>query len=184
MKGRRKMGDGNPLWSHRCIYLLTWGRFEEIIQVLFDEIIQSGFRPNAIVSIAKGGLVAGVKLAHLFDIPQFGVIYIEHNKTSDLFPERDVPKMHWSEIPRIENSRVLIVDDIVGSGETMELASNVTRTYAPLSIKTASLVVNSNSNRYPDFFALEVDDWIVFPWESTTELHMTADVEGLPIVEV
>jgi hypoxanthine phosphoribosyltransferase len=176
--------NDSKLWNHRYIYLLTWKRFEEVIQVLFNRILQSGYVPDSLVCIAKGGLVPGVKLAHLLNIPQLDVVYIKRNITSDLFPERTLPELYWSEITNIEKSRVLIIDDIVGSGDTMILASNVAEAYGPLSVKTASLVVNINCNRYPDFFVLEVDDWIVFPWESIAKLQITTDVQGLPIIEV
>jgi len=184
MSEQRRHSGGNALWHHHHIYLLTWSRFEETVRALFESIVQSGYVPNAIVSIAKGGLVPGVKLAHLFDVPEFGVIYIKRNVTSAYFPERDSPKLYWSGIPRIENSRILIVDDIVGSGDTMGLARSVTQGLGPRSIKTASLVVNANSGQYPDFCALEVDDWIVFPWEAPVDFTRSAFTQNLPIVEV
>lgn len=171
----------SSLWNHRHIYVLSWNKFEESIQSLLDKIVNSEYTPDAIVSIAKGGLVIGTKLAHLFDAQEFGIIYIKRNQTSDLFSIRKSPELYWEKITDITDLNVLIVDDIVGSGDTMKIATEIVKGYNPRSIRTLGLVVNKNAGSYPDFFDIEVDDWIVFPWESNANLQQAKDKQIVSI---
>ncbi|ETR70221.1 MAG: phosphoribosyltransferase [Candidatus Magnetoglobus multicellularis str. Araruama] len=147
----KKQNNSNSLWNHRYIYLISWNKFEERSQVLFNEIVNSGYTPNVIISIAKGGLVIGTKLAYLFDVQEFGVIHIKRNTTSDLFSVRNSPELCWAKITEITDLNILIIDDIVGTGDTMNLSVEIVKSHNPRTIKTLSLVVNKNAKKYPDF---------------------------------
>lgn len=174
----------NFLWDRRCVYLLTWDRFEYAVRSLYECIAESHYKPDTILSIARGGLVPGLKIAHLFDIPHFEVLCVRHNTTSDMFPERNTPQVCWSNIASLEHSQVLIVDDIVGSGETMQIALDLARRCEPAAIRTASLVFNKHGARPPDYFTWEVDDWVIFPWESVHRFREEASSRHLSIREL
>jgi len=74
-----------------------------------------------------------------------------------------------SDMPDIDVSgrNVLIVDEIVDRGTTLERVSEIFNAKGVASLKTAVLFVNKERCHFPpDFFARETDDWIVFPWET------------------
>lgn len=73
--------------------------------------------------------------------------------------------------------RVLIVDDIMGDGGTMELATKTVLDLGAAESRSAVVVRNVGSRSRPDFFAAEVDDWTVFPWEE----QPTADQRTAPV---
>lgn len=155
-----------PLWNHAHIYSLSWSRFEEACQDLYAQISTSNFRPDLIVGIARGGLVPSVRLSHMFGDPALGVISIRRNAGSGRYPSRVIPIVTWSRIENPDNRRVLLVDDIAGSGDTLHSARQFIGSNAQF--KSATLVVNANCAVRPDFFVHTVDDWVVFPWESSS----------------
>jgi hypoxanthine phosphoribosyltransferase len=60
--------------------------------------------------------------------------------------------------------RVLIVDEITTSGDTLRLALAAVREVSPADVRTATSFVRPGGYR-PNYFALETDQLIVYPWD-------------------
>lgn len=172
----------NPLWNHRCIYALSWDRFETFVRSICSQVQAAGFQPDIVVGIAKGGLIPSVRLFHLLSAQHYGVISIIRNTNSQYFSPRTAPQISWTQIPPSDFSCALLVDDIVGSGETLDLARNVLAERNSSLIKTASVAVNKNGGYRPDFFGCEIDDWVLFPWEVPAQLNEQAPYNNVPFV--
>jgi hypoxanthine phosphoribosyltransferase len=90
----------------------SWEEMRRDVNVLCREIALDKFDPQVIVGISRGGLVPGVMMSHWFKKP-FKPVQAAL---------RDFPE--WNEyLPRKTDERVLIVDDICDSGETLERIS-------------------------------------------------------------
>ena len=136
----------------------------------FDE---QPWEPDMIVSINRGGLVAGVYLSHLLDVPHFPIHYqtrdisdFGHDKTTWTLPYRPPGMSH--------TKNILLVDDINDSGKTfydiMEHWKSNDLGQGPMQnrIKTVSLIQRKTSKYTVDFSPVILDNnkWVVFPWES------------------
>jgi len=66
--------------------------------------------------------------------------------------------------PQVHGKRVLIVDEIATSGETLRLALAAVRYVNPVEIRTATSFVRPTGYK-PDYFSLETDQTIIFPWD-------------------
>ncbi len=130
-----------------------------------QQIRQTNFRPELILGISTGGLIPTRIIAHELDIKAVDVIAVKSynaDKTranTTLMLEKD-----WS---HIQNKAVLIVDDLVDHGCTMEFVVNFIHRFNPKSIKTAVIYKKSHSSFVPDFFTRETpaDQWINFSWD-------------------
>ena len=66
---------------------------------------------------------------------------------------------------------VLIVDDIVGSGESIMIAKKMVTLQNPKSTKTATILVNDDNfdktknKPFIDYVAKRIRAWAIFPWE-------------------
>ena len=70
-------------------------------------------------------------------------------------------KCNFSEI-----SRVLVVDDIADSGDTLEaVMSHLVLGHSNIEFKSCTLFYKQTSIYEPDFWINEADDWIDFFWE-------------------
>jgi len=76
-------------------------------------------------------------------------------------------------IERISGKKVLIIDDIVGTGETLSLLIQKINTCNPKEIKSVIIVQNDNNfeksslynNLKPNYLGARVRGWVIFPWE-------------------
>ena len=142
----------------------------EGINAIASQIEQSGFEPDYIVGIARGGAVPAVYLSHKLKIP----VQIVHWSTRD---NPDWPNESNAWVPEDINggSKVIIIDDIVDGGDTiLELLADWQGWMDQLNtsnIRIASLWYNTSQQVNVDFYHKTIDReedkrWVVFPWEA------------------
>ncbi|MDR3021267.1 MAG: hypothetical protein LBU60_01105 [Clostridiales bacterium] len=133
-------------------YHLTWKDFDTLCCNLTKQIQESDFCPEYIYGIPRGGLPLSVVLSN-----KLGV-----NMTFDCL---DKVK---------DNKKVLIVDDITDTGETLKRIKNFYQMQGKLNwIRFATLLYRQDSALIPDYYGEILTNsignvdykWIVFPWE-------------------
>jgi hypoxanthine phosphoribosyltransferase len=77
----------------------------------------------------------------------------------------------------LEGKRVLLIDDLVDTGATMESALYWIKRWNPSSVLTAVIVKKAGSNFTPDFWVQEAPEgqWIDFPWEINRGIKLNID---------
>ena len=119
---------------------LSWSQIDSMVNDISDKIIKSGKKYESIYGIPRGGLILAVLLSHKLNIPI-------------IFDDNCI------------NSTVLLVDDILDSGNTVK--DLIVNNYS-FKIDIAVLVVNEKSVVKPDYFGINNSQnvWITFPWEA------------------
>jgi hypoxanthine phosphoribosyltransferase len=77
---------------------------------------------------------------------------------------RELPEVMSEAPPQAAGRRVLLVDEITTSGDTLRLALAALRDVGAADVRTATGFTRPNGYR-PDFHALETAALIVFPWD-------------------
>lgn len=120
------------------------------------------YNPDTLVSIARGGVTLGHAYASATDNRQLmsinSVLYDDKEKGEQcqLFNLPDLSKA----------SKVLILDDIIDSGQTMlTVRDELAKFYPTVEIKIASLYYKKTALIQPDFTLHEATEWIEFFWE-------------------
>lgn len=134
-----------------------WADIEEMVADLTHQIKQSGQEFNAILCLARGGLVPAALLAHALDIRNvYSVAVTSYYNKSQFEPELK------SDLPDIPSDKLLIVDDLVDTGKTVDF---IARNYK--NAKVACLFAKPEGRDRADFVSETVsqDTWINFPWE-------------------
>jgi len=120
------------------------------------------FAPEAIVGIARGGLTLAHCMAEGLNIREVQTLRTE---LYDGTCKRDAIKV-FDTCNLNSIKRVLVVDDIADSGETLEaIMQHLKDTYKDIEFKTATLFYKKTSVYKPDFWINEANDWIDFFWE-------------------
>jgi hypoxanthine phosphoribosyltransferase len=140
---------------------LSWEFFGELCRVLAVRVASSGYQPEIVVGIAKAGVIPGAVVASILRC-DFYSLKISRDLAGARVRAR--PKILSAAPHEAARKRVLIVDEICTSGETLRIALNALRQVGPAELHTATSLVKHGGYK-PDFYALETDATVVFPWD-------------------
>ncbi len=149
------------------------------------KIFESGYKPNYIIGVWRGGApvgiavqeflsVLGIKSDHIAIRTSYYSGINERNETVQVYGLNYVIKKLESE------DRLLVVDDVHDTGNSInQIISDLRKACKKNSpeIKIATPYFKPNKNETetkPDFFIHETDKWLVFPHE----------LEGLTVEEI
>ncbi len=126
------------------------------------------YKPDVIVAIARGGLMLGQLMGYGLDVRNIQTIRAE---SYDEQVQREGVTV-VGECDLQEARRILIVDDIVDSGKTLQAILDYLDASAPRAeIRSASLFYKTSASVQPDFTVREATEWIEFFWER--DFHRT-----------
>jgi len=150
--------------------ILSWEDVDKLIDVLIPQIQGFGYF-NGMIMITRGGVIPGGLLAE--------ALGIQHLLTAAVdFPAAQTQGtpglMAWPQFLQfpdsslLANRRILIVDDVWGSGRTSisvrerVIAANAT---AMMCVMHYNPYKSLFANQRPDFYGATTDAYIVYPWE-------------------
>jgi uncharacterized protein len=149
---------------------VEWPEIDDICQTIILRIERLNFQPEIILTPLKGGVIPATIIANKLNVPN--LITVVAKRTVDNSIEARRVKVILDRLPEkkeIENRRILIIDEIADSGETLEKVYSMIARLKPKAILTAVLFTNSRrfnmKNRKPDISIKETNKWVVFPWE-------------------
>ena len=153
------------------------------------QIIESGFRPDFIVGIWRGGSPVGIAVQEMLE--HFGISTDHISVRTSLYrgvgrraAEVRVHGLGYLVRSLNAENALLIVDDVYDSGRSIEAVlaqlTERTRRNTPQSIRVATPWFKPSSNateRLPDYYLHETDRWLVFPHEvqGLTEREIARD---------
>ncbi|HEX8818882.1 MAG TPA: phosphoribosyltransferase [Archangium sp.] len=151
--------------QQRSVQELTWAEFDRAVHALAATIGKS-FKPQAVVGVAHGGVFVGGALSSALGCDFYPVRISRRSRDKGTTK----PKLSGEMPSELKGKRVLIVDDVASSGDTLELATALARKVGAKEVNTASLVARPGGFA-PGFCALPTDALVVFPWdyEAVTE---------------
>ena len=140
---------------------LTWDVFGELCRALAVKVAQSGYAPDLVVGIAKAGVIPGAVIASMLGCDFYSMKITRDTGEGKV---RSRPKIIQAAPRDAVGKNVLIVDELCTSGDTLRMATNSLRQVGPAEIRTAVNFVKVGGFR-PDFYALETQGTIIFPWD-------------------
>jgi hypoxanthine phosphoribosyltransferase len=145
--------------------VLTWERFGDATIELAEQIAGSGYRPDIVLAVARGGLTVAGALAYALSVKNCFAMNVEFYTGVD---ERlDVPVVlpPTLDVVDITGLRVLVADDVADTGKTMALVRDVIRPHVA-DARCAVLYQKSRSVVDCEYIWRRTDLWINFPWSS------------------
>jgi hypoxanthine phosphoribosyltransferase len=116
---------------------------------------------DLIVGVARGGIPAALKVANQLST-KINFVNVKSYRSDR---RRRKPKILSTPKREIRRLRLLVIDDIVDSDNTMKTVVDWLDKNEAASVETAALFVKRGSDFVPTYLVRTVDDWIVFPWE-------------------
>ena len=134
--------------------------FVKDTQVLVDKC--RDFEPEILLAVARGGLTLSHLMAQAMDMRNLytlNSIHYEGELKLDTFNIFNIPDVSHAK-------KVLIVDDIVDSGETMrEILKVLSEKFPNVEFKLATLFYKKTAVLRPNYSVREANEWIDFFWE-------------------
>ena len=134
--------------------------FVKDTQVLVDKC--RDFEPEILLAVARGGLTLSHLMAQAMDMRNLytlNSIHYEGELKLDTFNIFNIPDVSHAK-------KVLIVDDIVDSGETIrEILKVLNEKFPNVEFRLATLFYKKTAVLKPDYYIKEANQWIDFFWE-------------------
>lgn len=143
--------------------VLTYPDFGVAVREVAQTIVDDGFVPDIIMCIARGGLPFGAALGYALDIKQITEMNVEFYTGVN---ERLPAPLLLPPSPQpadLKGLKVLIADDVVDTGTTLEFTRDFLRLYAA-ETRTAVIYEKSQTRLNADYVWRYTDRWIDFPW--------------------
>ncbi|MDQ7792883.1 MAG: phosphoribosyltransferase family protein [bacterium] len=146
-------------------------RHDDVVKLSWDDVmrlcrdlavgIQAEFDPDQIVGIAKAGVIPAAILASMLRKDFYPIRLSRREKDRVV---RGKPRLLVPLTEDVRGKKVLIVDEISATGETLKLAVQEAKKKGARTVKTATLYVHSDSFR-PNWYGLVSDALIIQPWD-------------------
>ncbi|MEM4481732.1 MAG: phosphoribosyltransferase [Desulfurococcaceae archaeon] len=146
--------------------LVSWEEIVDWSMKLGDIISKDNYKVELVVAVSRGGFVPARLLCDFLGIDNLLSIQSQHWTEAAKAAERALIKFPYS--INAEKLRVLVVDDIVDTGDTLKLAKEyIKQEWGPEDVRTAALQWISPVAKFkPDYYYIEVKEWAWFqyPW--------------------
>ncbi|MXV89654.1 MAG: phosphoribosyltransferase [Acidimicrobiia bacterium] len=143
--------------------ILTWETYGVGARELAGMVVDSGYRPDVILSIARGGLFIAGSLGYALSTKNIFVMNVEYY--TDIEERHEVPIVlpPYLELVDLDGARMLIADDVADTGHTLEMVRDFC-TAKVGEVRTAVLYEKPISVVKCDYIWRRTDLWIDFPW--------------------
>lgn len=141
-------------------YKMSWDEVDRVCREIALEA-ERHFGPEVVVGIAKGGLIPAAIIASLLRIEVLPCVVSRRHK-GEIVSDR--PRVLATVVDKVAGRRVLLVDEMVLTGETMRIASIECARKKARVVKTASLWARDESWK-PNWYGFETSGHIMFPWD-------------------
>jgi len=145
--------------------ILGWHEFGEASRELAAQVHESGFVPDMVVAIARGGLLLAGSVAYALDVKSCGAINVEFYTGVDLRLDEPMMLSPMLDTPAVAGHRVLLVDDVSDSGRTLAMVLALLLT-AEADVRSLCLYSKPKTLLEPDYVWRKTSKWIAFPWSS------------------
>lgn len=172
------------VFDHQRLWRLDEPVFTRAAELLAD--YEASYWPEIVVGIARGGLplarVVGRRLGA--DVVE---MYVRHNTSDSPYVQAtgnvQVRPLTEPFIGVCTGRRLLIADDICGSGATLRTVRELLTDRAePASLRSVVLCRNVGAAESPDAWLWDTRDWVLFPWDETAAPAMSLAAAEEPLL--
>jgi len=157
----------------------SWDQTYDMLLELAKRVKDSGFKPDLIVGVCRGGWAPARVMSDLLENMNTASIRIEFYLAPGVTARK--PVISQAIMVPVKGVNVLVVDDVADTGESLKVAVDHLDVCGAKSIKTATVYYKPQSCLKPDFFIIQTEQWIIFPWErleTTRRLLNEAEKKG------
>ena len=146
--------------TRQGILPISWEDFHGICKAIALEV--SKFQPDIVLPVGRGGTYPGTLIAHLLQVEPYPVRLSRRQYDVVKF---DSPQWLVEPPSLVLGKKVLIVDEICGSGETLTIVKEKTAELGAVDSRSGVLYAHSWGTEIPDYIGLITDALVLNPWD-------------------
>ena len=151
----------------------SWEDVERLSEELAQKIIESGYEPEIIVAISRGGFDPARILCDQLGVRRLASVQVEFY--SGVQDTVEKPRIVYPLNADVRGKSVLVVDDVSDTGVSLKAAKEHILEKSPGDLKVATLHIKPWTSFKPDYHASETEAWIVYPWEPVESIRSIAE---------
>ena len=156
----------------RC-KLVSWKDIERWSKDIVKKVLESGYEPEIVIGLARGGLVPARLISDYLNIKDLYAVKTEHWGVTAT-PDGKAKLAQGLQVD-ISGRKILVVDDITDTGQSLKLAVEHIAQQNPKEIRSATLLHITHSKYVPHYYSEEVPEenwtWFIFPWNVYEDLR-------------
>jgi uncharacterized protein len=160
----------------RCRHA-SWKDVDGWAETLAARIREAEAVPEVIVALTRGGWVPGRLLCDRLGVKRLVSLRAQHWGVTAT-PSGKAELTEGLSAP-VADLKVLVVDDITDTGESLALATEHVAASRPSRLESAAFLHIAHSKFLPNYFAEEIPRnawvWVVFPWNYWEDLASLAE---------
>jgi uncharacterized protein len=139
---------------------ISWEDFHGICKGLVKAV--DPFKPEIILAVGRGGFYPGTLISHYLRAEIYPVRV--SRRVNDVI-RYDNPQWLVRPPEIIKDKRVLVVDEISSSGETLQVVKDEAERLGAASVRCAVMYAHSWGTDVPDYIGLISDQLLLNPWD-------------------
>lgn len=143
--------------------VISWEHFYQLTLELVEKVLKSGYVPEVIIGVSRGGLVPLRIFSDEFEETEIGIIRVAFYE--DVKKTGSEPKILQDVNADISGRRVLVVDDVADTGRSLETARRHLKDKGAREVRVATVYYKPWSTLKPDYYVKKTEKWIIFPHE-------------------
>ena len=141
----------------------SWDKIYRLLLRLAKTIQKTGFGPEIIVGVSRGGWPPARVMSDLLENPKLANVAAEFYV--GVAETKGKPVITQPVSVSVKDKKVLVVDDVADTGESLRLVQSYLENQGAKEVKTATIYYKPWSTMVPDYYEKETRSWIIFPWE-------------------
>lgn len=146
--------------NRKGIMPITWNNFHNICKRLAPSIAE--YQPDVILGIARGGLYPATLLSHILQTELYPIRLTRRVNDQIKYAS---PKWLIEPPKTVKGKKVLIVDEISDTGETINMVKSKLKGMGYKEARSAVLYAHTHSKNVPDYIGIVTDKLILNPWD-------------------
>jgi hypoxanthine phosphoribosyltransferase len=143
--------------------VVSWEHFYQLTLELIEKVLKSGYRPDVVIGVSRGGLVPLRIFSDEFEDVEMGVIRVVFYE--DVKKTGSEPKIIQDVNVDVLGKKILVVDDVADTGKSLETVRKHLQGKGASEVRIATVYYKPWSILKPDYYVKKTEKWIIFPHE-------------------
>jgi hypoxanthine phosphoribosyltransferase len=139
---------------------ISWEDFHGICKGLAQAV--EAYQPEMILAVGRGGFYPGTLISHMLRAEIYPVRV--SRRVNDVV-QYENPQWLVRPPEAVNGKRVLVVDEISSSGETLQVVKTEAERLGATSVRCAVMYAHSWGTSVPDYIGLVSDELLLNPWD-------------------